>query len=84
MNIKTVSLNYIIETLDYDQALPSTDQIEKFIRTGGYNLVSINNVIITAEDFLSKLARVELVLLKQGDLAATKRWYNLGLPELSI
>jgi hypothetical protein len=79
--INILAFEDIIEGICYNNNLPSTDQIEEMIYLKKAKMVSINNVIICAEELIGKLARIELVLLKQGEEEAAKRWYELGLPE---
>ncbi len=76
-----VTLNEIINEVDYDSNISSTEQIEEIIALNHVKYVIIDNIYIKATEFINKLSRVELTLLKQGEKAAAKKWYDLGLPE---
>ena len=75
------TLEEIIAEVDYDSSISSTEQIEEIMELNHVKYIIIDNIYIKATEFINKLSRVELTLLKQGEKAAAKKWYDLGLPE---
>jgi hypothetical protein len=80
--INIIAFEEILDSISsYDSDLPTTLQIEELIELNDAAMVSLNNVLICSKELIEKLARIELIFLKQGEDAAVRYWYKLGLPE---
>jgi hypothetical protein len=79
-----IAFEEILEEIKYDSNISSTNQVAHIIDYHNAQMISIGNVIMCAEDFMLKFAKIELTLLKQGEDAAAKKWLDLRLPVLVI
>jgi hypothetical protein len=79
---KIINFTELLQMVDYTSAISTTDQIEKELTRSEIALVKINDIIVDAKELVAKLARVELVLCRQGNKEATECWFKMGLPEL--